>query len=196
MLASLLAGALVAVQTGCSQQNSGGATGADQTESASAASGENAERPVSVAVAELQPTADHTAHGTVTFTQVDEGIRVVAEIQGLTGGPGERGFHIHETGDCSAPDASSAGGHFNPTGMDHGAPDDDERHAGDFGNLTVNADGVGTADFIDTHISFSGSNSIVGRAVIVHAGTDDLTSQPSGNAGPRAACGVIQVLEY
>ena len=145
---------------------------------------------VVAAVVELSPTQGNTVNGMVMFTQVPDGIHVVAEIRGLT--PGKHGFHVHEKGDCSAPDGTSAGGHFNPTGMPHGAPNAVNRHVGDFGNIVAGQDGVARADFIDTHIALSGPNSIVDRAIIVHGGEDDLVSQPSGNAGPRVACGVIR----
>jgi Cu-Zn family superoxide dismutase len=141
------------------------------------------------AVAELSPTANSKVKGTVTFTRRGDKTRVVAVLTGLT--PGLHGFHIHEKGDCSAPDASSAGGHYNPTTVEHGGPDALHRHVGDFGN--VEADPVGhvffTKDF--PKIEFDGPASILGRAVIIHANADDLTTQPSGNAGPRVACGVI-----
>lgn len=158
-------------------------------------SGQQSDLRVRVAVADLQPTEGNEVSGTVTFTQVEEGIRVVAEISGLEGN-GPRGFHIHEKGDCSAPDATSAGGHFNPTDMPHGSPQDDLRHTGDFGNLEVDEEGNARAEFIDTRISFDGMTSILDRAVIVHAEEDDLESQPTGDAGARAACGVIQAQEY
>lgn len=147
---------------------------------------------VTEAVALLQPTQDNTAKGTVTFTQVGEGIRVNVELTGVKGKPGKRGFHIHEKGDCSAPDGTSAGGHFNPHASEHGDPDGDVRHTGDFGNVEVDANGNISAEFLDSHISFVGEDSIIGRGVILHAGTDDLKSQPTGNAGARAACGVIE----
>jgi Cu-Zn family superoxide dismutase len=141
------------------------------------------------AVAVLHPTEGNEAHGTVYFVDSPAGIRVVAEIQGLS--PGLHGFHVHEYGDCSAPDGTSAGGHFNPDGRPHGGPTDALRHVGDLGNIS--ADEMGTAHFewTDAFLSFSGSHSILGRAVIVHGGDDDFTSQPSGDAGPRVACGVI-----
>ncbi|HUR44410.1 MAG TPA: superoxide dismutase family protein [Candidatus Saccharimonadales bacterium] len=142
------------------------------------------------AVAELNPTQGSNARGKVSFSQVGNGIRVVADVSGLT--PGNHGFHIHEKGDCSAPDGSSAGGHFNPYGMPHAAMDADQRHVGDFGNIVADRSGNAHADFIDVRISFSGLANIVGRGVIIHANPDDLVSQPAGNAGPRAACGVIQ----
>ncbi len=141
------------------------------------------------ATAELKPTQGNQAHGTVTFTRERNGLRVVADLSGLT--PGEHGFHIHEKGDCSAPDASSAGGHFNPAGMPHGGPQSVRRHAGDFGNLRADNSGRAHAVFVDPLLTLEGPSSIIGRSVIVHANPDDLTSQPAGNSGPRVACGVI-----
>ena len=139
--------------------------------------------------AELAPTEGYEARGTVYFEPVDGGVRIRAEIRGLE--PGRHGFHVHEIGDCSAPDASSAGGHFNPTGSPHGGPTEAERHAGDLGNLEAGPDGVARYDRVDALIALSGPDAILGRGVVVHARADDLTSQPSGAAGPRVACGVI-----
>lgn len=141
------------------------------------------------ALAELNPASGSTVRGTVHFYETGKGIKVVAKVSGLT--PGLHGFHIHEKGDCSAPDAMSAGGHFNPTGMKHGGPHDTERHAGDFGNITADATGHAVFELVDTRITFDGPNSIIGRGVIVHGKADDLTGQPAGNAGPRVACGSI-----
>ena len=145
------------------------------------------------ATAHLAPTEGFNASGTVTFTQEGNGVRVVADVMGVP--QGQHGFHIHETGDCSAPDASSAGDHFNPTNTPHGAPDNpaDQRHVGDLGNLEAGADSTGTYDRTDTVISLQGPNSIIGKAVILHSGEDDLTTQPSGDAGDRIACGVIEM---
>lgn len=145
------------------------------------------------AVADLQPTAGNLANGTVTFEALDGKVRVTADLQGLPAG--KHGFHIHEYGDCSATDGTSAGGHFNPAGTPHGAPDNPPnlRHVGDLGNLEATEDRIAHYDREDTVISLEGPDSIVGKAVIVHAKTDDLTSQPTGNAGPRLACGVIRV---
>ncbi len=129
--------------------------------------------------------------GTVTFSEVADGVRVQASITGLA--PGKHGFHVHEKGDCSAPDASSAGDHFNPTGQPHGAPDSSARHEGDMGNIEADASGTANLNYVDHTLSLvPGDRSIVGHAVIVHANPDDLTSQPSGNAGARLACGVIK----
>lgn len=143
------------------------------------------------AVAVLHGTEGNQVSGTVTFTAAESGVNVVARVTGLT--PGDHGFHIHEFGDCSAPDGTSAGGHFNPHGTEHGAPSGEMRHAGDFGNITANESGVASYERIDAEITFSGENSIIGRSVIIHADPDDLVSQPTGAAGARVACGVIGI---
>ena len=138
------------------------------------------------AIAVLSPTEGNDLQGTVTFIQTPEGVRVQANLTGLTAGT-EHGFHVHQYGDCSASDGTSAGGHFNPHGADHAGPDAASRHVGDLGNSEA------TYDRVDTQLAFEGESSIIGRAVIVHGGTDDLSSQPSGAAGPRIACGVIGI---
>ena len=143
------------------------------------------------AVAVLQPTKGSTVSGTVTFTKVDGGVQVGADVTGLT--PGEHGFHIHEFGDCSDPEAKSAGGHFNPTGHQHGSPDVAEHHAGDLGNLTADATGKAHYERLDKDLKLDGDHSIVGHGVIVHEKVDDLKTQPTGNAGGRVACGAIGV---
>lgn len=144
------------------------------------------------AKAGLRPTQGNDVSGVVQFAKVEEGVRVTASLTGLS--PGKHGFHIHEKGDCSAPDASSAGGHFNPEGTSHGGPDNpaDKRHVGDLGNIRANQGGNAYYNRVDSVIALRGDRSITGKAVVVHAGTDDLSSQPSGAAGPRVACGVIQ----
>lgn len=141
------------------------------------------------AMARLEATEGNKVTGTVRFTRVDGGVRVVADVDGLK--PGEHGIHIHEAGDCSTADGSSAGGHFNPTHQPHGGRDSDKRHVGDLGNITADANGHAHLDFVDDRLELSGPNSIIGRGVIVHAGRDDLTSQPAGNSGARVACGVV-----
>jgi Cu-Zn family superoxide dismutase len=152
---------------------------------------EETEPAITEAVAVLQPTEGNAVHGIVTFIKVEDGIKVVADIEELS--PGKHGFHIHEYGDCRAPDGTSAGGHFNPENMPHGAPTSIERHVGDLGNLEADAEGKAHYERIDNLISFSGLHSIIGHAVIIHAGEDDFTSQPTGNAGPRVACGIIGI---
>jgi Cu-Zn family superoxide dismutase len=146
---------------------------------------------VTKAICLLHPTEGSETTGTVTFNQKPDGILVAADIKDLS--PGKHGFHIHEFGDCSKLDGKSAGGHFNPTARNHGGPESAERHVGDLGNLVADNDGTAHYEWTDKLISFSGKNSILGRAIIVHAGEDDLTSQPTGNAGARLACGVIGI---
>ncbi|MDQ8181096.1 superoxide dismutase family protein [Pelagicoccus sp. SDUM812005] len=147
-----------------------------------------------IAEARLSPTEGNTAEGVVTFVQESEGIRVIADIRNLSVN-GRHGFHIHETGDCSAPDASSAGGHFNPNNETHAGPMADKRHVGDLGNLETTEAGSAMYVRVDEHLRFDGPASIIGKAVVVHANADDYQSQPSGNAGPRIACGVIEWVE-
>ena len=142
------------------------------------------------AIAVLSPTQGNEVRGTVYFTKVADGVRIDGEVTGLK--PGSHGFHIHEKGDCSAPDAASAGGHYNPTKMPHGSPSSAERHMGDFGNIEANSAGVARFSRIDRSATVEGPNSIIGHGVIVHADPDDLKSQPAGNAGKRVACGVIE----
>ena len=143
------------------------------------------------ASATLQPASGSQVRGKVTFTQIAENrVRVTGEISGHT--PGPKGFHLHEKGDCSAPDAMSAGPHFNPLKKTHGATTT-TGHAGDMGNLTFNASGGVTIDMVIDGVSVSrdAPNGIIGRGVVVHAQPDDLKSDPAGNAGARVACGVI-----
>jgi Cu-Zn family superoxide dismutase len=149
------------------------------------------EMNIEKAVCVLHPTAGYEVKGTVVFTKSDTGIVIRAEMEGLE--PGKHGFHIHELGDCSDPEGKSAGGHFNPYDKRHGAPGDNERHVGDLGNIYADSTGKASLNMIDTVISLNGSNSIIGRAVIVHQGEDDLVSQPTGNAGARVACGIIGI---
>jgi len=143
------------------------------------------------AIAVLHPLGGSNVSGTVTFTATGAEVKVVADITGLT--PGKHGFHIHEFGDCSSPDGNSAGGHFNPSHKDHGAPDAADRHAGDLGNVEADASGKAHLEWTDKVMKLSGADSIVGHAVIVHEKVDDLKTQPTGNAGGRLACGVIGV---
>ena len=143
------------------------------------------------ASATLEPRSASNVRGTITFTQVGDLVRVSGAISGHTKGP--KGFHIHEKGDCSAPDGMSTGGHFNPGKSKHGGPYEPEKHAGDLGNLNVDAAGEAKFSFVvgDISVSSSRPDGIIGRAVIVHAAADDLKTDPTGNAGGRVACGVI-----
>ena len=140
------------------------------------------------AIAVLSPTANSKVTGTVTFTKSRDGVKVVAEVRGLS--PGNHGFHIHEFGDCSSPDATSAGSHYNPTNDPHAGHDAAKRHMGDLGNIEADASGTARMVVTDKKIKLS---SIVGKVVIVHEKADDLKTQPTGDAGGRLACGVIGV---
>lgn len=144
------------------------------------------------AVAKVAPTKDHHAEGTVMFLQKGDKVLVEARISGLT--PGLHGFHIHEKGNCSAPDALSAGGHFNPKQSGHGGSAGDERHAGDLGNLIADNAGLAIykAELAGLNLG-TGDDSIVGRSVVVHQNADDLYSQPAGNSGARVGCGLISL---
>ena len=149
-----------------------------------------------MATATLQPTSGQTAKGTVHFNDVGDGnIEVVVDLTGVP--PGVHGFHIHEKGDCGN-NAQNAGAHFNPTGMIHSAPDAQSHHAGDFGNVTADANGEVHTRFTTHSISLKSGDAInpVGRAVVLHEKADDLVTQPSGNAGARIACGVIETMSH
>jgi superoxide dismutase, Cu-Zn family len=185
--------------TGCGQKKEetgipdGSETAAEeaslQAETAAMSEEGGQEQSAAAAIAKIQPTQGSKVQGVVTFTQETEGIRVSGHITGLT--PGDHGFHIHEHGDCSAPDASSAGGHFNPTGAKHGGPETEESHLGDLGNITANEAGEAHIDKLDPRLSLEGEHTIIGKSVIVHANADDFHTQPSGGAGDRVGCGVI-----
>jgi Cu-Zn family superoxide dismutase len=144
------------------------------------------------AMAKLESRSGSNATGTVTFTKETDGIRIAGDFAGVA--EGKHGFHIHEKGDCSAPDASSAGGHFNPSKAPHGDPKAKERHAGDFGNLEVRKDGKASMKIkVSDPKDFNAWSEIAGKAVILHEKADDLKTQPTGDAGGRIACGVIEM---
>lgn len=147
--------------------------------------------PPAVATAHLMGAEGSDISGEVVFTEGEAGTTVTADVTGVPAGT--HGFHVHETGDCSAADFTSAGGHFNPAGVEHGGPDAEVHHAGDLGNIEVGEDGSAHYEATSTMLTVSeGPNSVVGRAVILHEGQDDLASQPTGAAGARLACGVIE----
>jgi Cu-Zn family superoxide dismutase len=128
--------------------------------------------------------------GKAVLTETEGGVHVVLTLEGLDAG--EHGAHVHEKGDCSAADGASAGGHFNPQSKDHGLPGADKRHLGDLGNITIGKDGKGSLDITAPGANLKPSDpmSFVGRSIIVHAKKDD-GGQPTGNAGGRVGCGVI-----
>lgn len=149
------------------------------------------------ALAEVAPLGESGVTGQVEFIETDGAVEVRYNLSGLPGA-GPFGFHVHENGDCGADSTgtpgSAAGGHFNPLASPHGAPDSSRtaRHAGDLGNITPGADGRAVGVVVDSLLSFDGPTSMLGKAVIVHGGRDDMQSQPSGDAGARIGCGVIE----
>ena len=143
-----------------------------------------------VAIAKLEPTKGSTTTGTVTFAQRMSRVVVTADVRGLA--PGEHGFHMHEKGDCSSGDGMSTGGHWNPDATPHG-PQSGAHHAGDMPSLVADAGGNAKATFsLDGVTVAAGPKSVVGRGLIVHKDPDDYATQPTGNAGARVACAVIQ----
>jgi len=147
---------------------------------------------VDKAICVINGTAgNENVRGTVTFTESHDGVMVEARITGLT--PGAHGFHVHQYGDLSSTDGKSAGGHYNPEGHEHSGPHATRRHIGDLGNLVADANGIAEYSRFDHELELDGPHSIIGRGVIVHAGEDDLMSQPTGNAGARVGYGVIGV---
>lgn len=169
------------VLSACTQSDAGeGKSGDEQT----------SEPQITEAVSTVYST-DGGVLGTVTFKLSGDSVRVQGEFSGLS--EGIHGFHIHQYGDCRAEDESSAGGHYNPYNKNHGAPMDKDRHMGDMGNITVLQSGEASIDYMDPVIELNGPNSIIGRGVVIHAGQDDVSTQPSGDAGARIACGVIGV---
>jgi Cu-Zn family superoxide dismutase len=142
-----------------------------------------------MASADLLARSGSAVSGTVSFSEAGGRLKVEATVAGLT--PGEHGFHIHELGDCSAPDATSAKGHFNPTAKAHGHHAGDERHGGDMPNLIANAQGEAKFSAELRGLTLTGATGVVGRSVVIHADPDDYKSQPAGNSGKRIACGVI-----
>ncbi len=136
---------------------------------------------------------DSGISGTVTFTEVNGVVTMNAEVSNVTAA-GDHAIHIHETGDCSANDGTSAGGHWNPTNVDHGEWGTAPFHIGDIGNIVVDANGNGTI-VRQTNLWCIGcddqNKNILNKAIIIHEGPDDFSSQPSGAAGPRIGCGEI-----
>jgi len=154
------------------------------------------------AVAVLTGLNESGVSGTVTFLALgNDGVQVDYDLAGLA--EGEHGFHLHQNGACESGEdgtpGGAAGGHFNPMESPHGAPTASpaERHAGDLGNVVVSAaaNGIARGSIADSVLAFGGPTDVVGKAVILHAGADDLVSQPSGDAGARVGCGVIELAE-
>lgn len=143
--------------------------------------------------ADLKPTQGNSVTGQLNLISEKGGVRIGGMIQGLKPNT-EQGFHVHEKGDCSAPDASSAGGHFNPTSQPHGNPKaGGAKHVGDMVNVKSDAKGVAKVDTLieGATLQTGQPNDVAGKAIVVHQKADDYTSQPSGNSGDRVACAVI-----
>lgn len=142
--------------------------------------------------ATIEARSGSNVTGWAAFTDRSTGgVRVEVHIENAP--PGVHGLHVHERGDCSAADASSAGGHFNPGGMPHAAPSDTRRHAGDLGNITIEANGTGHLEIVSDLLTVRpGPSSVVGKAVVFHEKADDMRTQPTGDAGGRLGCGVVQ----
>jgi Cu-Zn family superoxide dismutase len=150
---------------------------------------------VQQAQAVLAPASGSLVSGKLSLVAAPGGVRITGTLGGLQ--PSRAfAFHVHERGDCSAADASSAGGHFNPLGAPHGRANSGPHHAGDMDNLMATADGTAQVDVLLHGVVLGGgaANDIVGRALVAHADPDDYRSQPAGNAGARVACGVIRAL--
>ena len=142
-----------------------------------------------MATVNLKSRSGSNAEGHVFFHQVGDKIHMAYEVKGLAP-KSVHGFHIHEKGDCSAADASSAGGHYNPTGKMHGDPATMNHHAGDLGNITADDKGVAKGEgMISPGVKVS---TLQHLSVIVHDQADDEKTQPSGNSGARIACGLIE----
>ena len=167
---------------GCGQQRSGSAVEDENAPSAQMI------RRLDV-ILEAKSGSDLTGIG--MFVQDSSGVTLQLELENTT--PGEHAVHLHETGDCSAEDATSAGGHWSPGGMDHGKWGEAPFHLGDIGNITVGEDGTGSLTLATTDWTLGSGeiNDVLGKAIIVHADPDDFTSQPSGAAGGRIGCGVV-----
>jgi Cu-Zn family superoxide dismutase len=143
------------------------------------------------AVATIEGRSGSALTGTATFVQNGDAVHVSVDVSNAP--QGIHAVHLHEKGDCSAPDATSAGGHFNPMHMEHGSPDASVHHAGDFGNMSVGEDGHGHIELDTTMLTvLPGDRSVDGRAIVVHAKEDDMHTQPTGNAGGRIGCGVVE----
>jgi superoxide dismutase, Cu-Zn family len=139
----------------------------------------------------FQAKSNSKISGTATLTEVADGVKVTLALANVP--PGEHGAHVHEKGDCSAPDGSSAGGHFNPAGNPHALPTTNPRHLGDLGNITVDQSGKGTLEIVapGANLKDSDPNSFLGRSIIIHEKKDD-GGQPTGNAGGRIGCAEIK----
>lgn len=189
-----LAGAATLALAGCASMPAGDSASA--TAATRAAASIATRSTVGQASVALAPASGSLVSGRLVLRPMGNGVHLSGEIGGLTRNA-THAIHIHENGDCSAADASSAGGHFNPTGKPHGKAGTAAHHAGDMDNIVANASGVATVNLHARGVVLGGGgggagNDAIGRAVVVHARRDDYSSQPAGDAGARVACGVIR----
>lgn len=180
------------ISAGCSSQDGG-----DQPDGAARL--DTSERKPTLTrmqtTATIEPKGDSRMTGTAVFIQAVG--KVVLRLKVENAPPGTHAVHLHQIGDCSSPDGKSAGGHWNPRGVDHGRWGTDPFHSGDIGNMNVDQTGQGSYTLMTDLWSIGGAedSNVVGRAIIIHAGVDDFMTQPTGNAGGRIGCGVIQMQE-
>jgi Cu-Zn family superoxide dismutase len=177
---------LVALLAGCAGGGEDAAGGADAAKASA--------DPVKKAIAWLNPRSGSDMGGSAIFIRDPDG-RISLQISLEQAPPGIHAVHIHEFGDCTADDGSSAGGHWNPSGEDHGQWGTAPHHLGDLGNVEVGEDGTGSLEIVTDHWAMGGGsdNDILGKGMIVHAVQDDFTTQPTGAAGGRIGCGVIMI---
>ena len=193
---AILAAAFALSALGASAALTAGAQDGKDSKAAPAAAtaGAKAGHGAQTATATLESADDPKLSGTVTFTQLADAVRVVVDVAGVED-PGPHGIHLHENGKCEHGPAgkhyTSAGGHFNPTGAPHACRESTTHHAGDFGNIEIQADGTGHLVVVTSMLSLAGPNSPIGKAVILHTGGDDCKTQPTGNSGGRLACGLV-----
>lgn len=153
--------------------------------------------PITIGLAFVEGTEENSElYGEVEFSEIEGGLSVFAELYNIP--PGKHGFHIHENGSCEDK-GEAAGGHYNPHGAQHGflsKDGQDKAHAGDMGNIEIDANGEGFISLDLPGLSLKGeANNIIGKAVVIHEKEDDF-GQPTGNAGARIGCGVIELIEY
>jgi superoxide dismutase, Cu-Zn family len=191
MRSFLLMSVVCLAVTGCGRNESTTADTDAMTPTESAEKPSAADAVLAAATAQLQPTQGNGASGTLHLAASDEGIHVTGQVSGLEPNS-THGIHVHENGDCSAPDAKSAGEHFAPMQHPHGAPGSNA-HVGDLGNIQADAQGVAQVDVRAplASVGTGAATDVKGKAIIVHAKPDDLATQPSGDSGDRIACGVI-----
>jgi superoxide dismutase, Cu-Zn family len=187
-----LALSLTLLLVACSREQPEGAPRAPDDTTAAPAEKTQPAAAAPEAAAQIAPTQGNTVTGGLALAQSAAGVHITGSIQGLKP-DAEFGFHVHEKGDCTAPDGSSAGGHFNPTQAQHGNPSGPTHHAGDMSNIKSDGQGVAQVDVTAAGTSLNGDpgSDIMGKAIVVHESPDDYTTQPSGNSGKRVACGVI-----